>query len=431
MTTKFLKLGRLALLLGLSLLTASYAFAGGGGGGGGGGRGGGGGGGGFGGGGAGGGGFGGGGAGGSATSSTRTYPNATAPGPVTVDIDPETGSLVVLTDTNTLSSLMSLIKQVDRPKPQVLVKVVFLEVTHDNALDFGIEGSYSHSMAGSSIISNLVAGPGGSLVTNLYNTQPYSTAGANYGLLSQGTTGTSINGNTMPSGAMLASMVGDDYTATIRAVASKNNAEILSRPSILVRNNQPATIQLGQSVPIITSVTYSANTGQPIVNPTYQGVGIILQVTPFIKADGKEVEMIVNPQISALSSQSVQIAPGYAAPVIDIRSASTVVVAPDGETVVIGGLMENDKAGVDTKIPILGDIPLLGNLFKRTQRDHLKKELIIFLTPHIIMTPSMLAEVTRSEAEKNEMARRAYSEQELNKVFDKIPLHPPDFSGKK
>jgi general secretion pathway protein D len=233
----------------------------------------------------------------------------------------------------------------------------------------------------------------------------------------------------MPTGAGLYSVLGSDYQATVRAIASANNMEVLSRPSILVRNNQPATIQVGQLVPIVTSVTYSQQ-GLPIVTPTQQQVGIILQVTPFITDDGL-VEMIVSPQISSLSSQTVAIAPGYNAPVIDIRQASTVVVVPDGQTVIIGGLMENDKTAVDTKIPILGDIPLLGYLFKRTQRDHAKTELIIFLTPHVVRMPSELAASTESESSRVEMGRKAFTEKEYNQYFDSLPLKTPLKSGTK
>jgi general secretion pathway protein D len=425
MTTKFFSPGRLILLIGLSLWAVSPAFAGGGGGGGGGGGRGGGGGGGVGG---GGGGFGGGGAGAGA-STTRTYPNATSPGPVSVDYDPESGNLVVQTDDKTFESVSALIKQLDVPKPQVLINVVFLEVTHDNALDFGVEGAYTGVLGGNSITTNLIANAAGSIVTNFHNTQPVLSGGPNYGLLAQGNTGSTIGSTTMPNGGVLTSLAGDNFTATLRAAASKNNLDILSRPSIVVRNNQPATIQLGQSVPIITSVTYSTTTGQPIVTPTYQGVGIILQVVPIIK--GNHVEMIVNPQISSLSSASVQIAPGYSAPVIDIRSASTVVDVTDKSTVVIGGLMENDKAAVDTKIPFLADIPLLGVLFKRSQRDHTKTELVIFLTPHIISTPEQFASVSQSESDRVEMGRSSFSEKELNQIFDTVPLKPPTSSGKK
>ncbi len=226
------------------------------------------------------------------------------------------------------------------------------------------------------------------------------------------------------------SVLGSDYSATVRAIASANNLEVLSRPSILVRNNQPATIQVGENVPLITSVTYSAQTGLPIVSPTYTPVGIILQVTPFITDDGL-VEMIVSPQISSLSSQTVQIAPGYNAPIINQTEASTVVVVPDGQTVIIGGLMENDKAAVDTKIPILGDIPILGNLFKRTQRDHSKTELVIFITPHVVRMPSELAASTDSESSRIEMGRKAFTEKEYNQYFDSLPLKTPVKTGTK
>jgi len=364
----------------------------------------------------------GGGAAASGASSTRDYPNSTMIGSASVSIDPQTHSVIVIGDDKTLDSIGQVVANMDRPEPQVLIKVVFVEVTHDDALDVGVEGSYNHSSL--NVLSNFVGTNFVGLTTNFLHSPGQINAGNNFGLAAQGTTGSIIGGNTMPTGAGLYSVLGSDYTATIRAIASSGKSEILSKPSVMVRNNQPATIQVGQSIPIITSVTYAANTGLPIVTPTYQPVGIILQVTPFIFANGL-VEMIVSPQISALSAQTVQIAPGFNAPAIDIRSASTVVITPDGETVVIGGLMENDKASVDTKIPILGDIPLIGALFKRHQKDHTKKELLIFLTPHVVLQPSELAAATRSETDKAEMSRRAFTEQELNSVFDKIPLKKP------
>jgi general secretion pathway protein D len=435
MKTKNLNFGRLALVACLGLLTVSPTFAGGGGGGGGG-YGGGGGAGGFGGGGGGRGGAGGFGGFGGATggsSSTSSYPPSTQIGTVTPSYDAETHSIIWLSDDRTADSVSNLVKGLDRPKPQALIKVVFLEVTHDNALDFGIEGSYNPQLGGNTatLVTNVVANALGGLTTNFL--APKSAIlggfGNSFGLAQQGTTGSLIGANTMPTGAGLYSVLGSDYQATIRAIASANNMEVLSRPSILVRNNQPATIQVGQLVPIVTSVTYSTQ-GLPIVTPTQQQVGIILQVTPFITDDGL-VEMIVSPQISSLSSQTVAIAPGYNAPVIDIRQASTVVVVPDGQTVIIGGLMENDKTAVDTKIPILGDIPLLGMLFKRTQRDHAKTELIIFLTPHVVRMPSELAASTESESSRVEMGRKAFTEKEYNQYFDSLPLKTPLKSGTK
>ncbi len=371
----------------------------------------------------------GGGASSSGSTSTRDYPNSTMIGSASVSIDPQTHSIIVIGDDKTLDSIGQVVANMDRPEPQVLIKVVFVEVTHDDALDLGVEGAYNHQFGSAGVLSNVTANLAGGLTTNFVNANPLVNANNGFGLAAQGTAGSIIGGNTMPTGAGLYSVLGSDYTATIRAIASAGKSEILSKPSVMVRNNQPATITVGQSIPIITSVTYAANTGLPIVTPTYQDVGIILQVTPFIFENGL-VEMIVAPQISALSAQTVQIAPGFNAPAIDIRSASTVVITPDGETVVIGGLMENDKASVDTKIPILGDIPFLGALFKRHQSDHTKKELLIFLTPHVVLQTSELASASASETDKAEMSRRAFTEHELNSVFDKIPFKKPDKSSK-
>ncbi len=175
---------------------------------------------------------------------------------------------------------------------------------------------------------------------------------------------------------------------TIHAIAQAGKAKVLSRPSILARNNQPAIITVGQSVPLITGVRYDTF-GNAINSITYTDVGVILKVTPFITGDDM-VQMIVSPEISRLDpTLSIPIsatADGTTvnAPVIDIRSADTVVVTPDGQTVVIGGLMQTVKGDIVTKIPLLGDIPLFGNLFKRDQKTESKSELIIFLTPQIV-----------------------------------------------
>lgn len=339
----------------------------------------------------------------SSGNSSVDYPNATQPGNATFGIDPDTHSLVIMTDPATYSQISTVVSNLDRPKPQVLIKVVFLEVQYDDALDFGVEGSYSHNPSPSTINS--------------------SVASDNFGLSSLGNVGQQIGQTTMPTGTGLYSIMANDYQATVRAIASAEKVEVISRPSIMVRNNQPATITVGQSVPLVTSSTVNALTGSPTSTIAYQNVGIILQVTPFISSDGL-VEMIVSPQISSLSSQTVSISSNTAAPVIDLRSASTVVVTPDGQTVIIGGLMEKDKTVIDSKIPLLGDIPLLGNLFSHKQKAVTKKELMIFLTPHVVSMPGQIASLSHAEERSAEMSRKAFGEHELDKFFDRLPTKP-------
>src|SRR5262249_32128133 len=173
--------------------------------------------------------------------------------------------------------------------------------------------------------------------------------------------------------AGLYQIMSEDYTVTLRAIATAGKAKVLSRPSVIARNNQPATITVGQSVPLITNVRFD-NFGNAINSVSYQSVGIILRVTPFITSDGM-VEMILSPETSELiadRSQWVPISSGpggsISAPLINSRSADTVVVTPDGATVIIGGLMQNSKGEAVSKIPFLGDIPLIGWLFRHTMK---------------------------------------------------------------
>jgi len=224
-------------------------------------------------------------------------------------------------------------------------------------------------------------------------------------------------------GAGMYQILGSDFQATLRAIAAAGKAEVLSRPSILARNNQPASVVVGQYVPLITSVSFNTISGAPINSIQYTSVGIILTVTPYITSDGM-VEMIVAPQTSSIDpTVTVPIAQGVNAPVIDTISANTVAVTPDGQTVVIGGLMQRSKASADTKIPFLGDIPLLGNLFKRKTDSNSREELLIFLTPYVIQAPSQLAALGNTER-KRDLIPKSYSEQELDRFLDKLPVKP-------
>jgi len=316
------------------------------------------------------------------------YPSGTV-GEAMISSDPETRRVIVITDEETGQYVSQVITNLDRPNPQVLIKVVFLEVTHNDSLDVGIEGGFRRN-TGNSVTGALA---------NVFGLSGLNSAATGSVLNAFGQNVQSFIPT--PPGAGLYQIMSTDYQVTLRAIAQAGKTEVLSRPSILARNNQPATITVGQSVPLVTSVSFNGLTGTPITSVQYTSVGIILKVTPFINSEGM-VEMIVSPQISQLSDQSVPIGAGVNAPVINMRSADTVVVTPDGQPVIIGGLMQKSKIRSDSKIPLLGDIPFLGNLFKRKSKTDSKTELIIFLTPHIVMAPSQLAGLSATERSKAE-----------------------------
>lgn len=353
----------------------------------------------------------------------RSYPGAGAIGDAYFSIDPETRRVVTIADEETAKYIKEVLENLDRPKPQVLIKVVFLEVAHNNSLDIGLEGGWAKNMGNSTT----------GAFANAFGMSAINQAAA----IGTNDTGPLVNmfGQPIrsftptPPGAGLYQILGQDYQVTLRAIAQAGSAKVLSRPSILARNNQPATITVGQSVPLITSVRYD-NFGNAINSVTYEDVGVILRVTPFITQDNM-VEMIIAPEISSINPTfSIPISADVSAPVIDVRSADTVAVTPDGQTVIIGGLMANTQSKADSKIPILGDIPILGNLFKRQQRSGSKTELLIFLTPHIVPAPAELAALSKKEQE-NTLTPNTFSEKELERFLSNLPAEPDGKDKKK
>ena len=264
------------------------------------------------------------------------------------------------------------LQELDRPVPQVLIKVLIAEVTHDRSHDLGAEFS----------------------VLNLRTNGNGQTIGTNYGIASQ-TTG------------LVVKVIEKDYTATIRALETVGKLDVLSRPYILASDNQLAVITVGQEVPFITN-TRTTDTGQTINTIQYQDIGIILNVIPHINTEGLVI-MDVSPEISALTGTTVPISETVNAPVFAKRAAESRVVIKDGQTIVIGGLMEDKKTETIQKVPLVGDIPLLGYLFQRKQVTKTKTELLIFLTPQVASEAESLKKISKEEAEDTKVVPAAVS----------------------
>lgn len=372
-----------------------------------------------------------GGFGANSSSSSSTYNNNGTVGSAMITVDPDTHNIIVSADAVTAGQISNVIANLDAPKPQVLIKVVFMEVQRNNSSAIGLQGSYTGTRSDFSAITGFVTNY--SVISNAVVPSSLSpirqsiVAGNSFGL-PQTLAGATGNGG-------LYQVLGSDFNATLQAVAAAGKAQVLSRPSILARDGQLAKIVVGQEVYLPSGVTYTTagSSTIPIINGTYTDVGIILDVTPFIGANNL-VEMILQPQISSVdtSSPGQLIAAGSTllgasstpvyAPNINVRSADTVVVTPDAQTVVIGGLLSSDKADSETKIPILGDIPVLGNLFKYTAKSNTKTELLIFLTPHVVHAPTQLATMSSGEWRQTPSITNSVSEQELEQFLEHLPV---------
>jgi general secretion pathway protein D len=361
------------------------------------------------------------------SSSSSEYNNNGTVGTATISVDPDTHNIIVIADADTAEQISNVIAHLDHPIPQVLIKVVFLEVQLNNSSDIGVEGGWTGAAGNSTVNAGNIFGLSGlnSMATNFnFN--------ANNGISPSSTFPIPSSSSTLASGGLY-QILGTDFQATLRAIAQAGKVQILSRPSILARDGQLANVFVGENIFLPSGVSLASvgnsTTTVPEINGSYTQVGINLSVTPFIGANNL-VEMILQPYTSSVDTSSPgQVISGGSlfssavyAPNIDIRSANTVVVTPNAQTVVIGGLIGNNESSSESKIPILGDIPVIGNLFKTKSKDHSKDELMIFLTPHIVRAATQLRSLTGREMSQAPSITNSISEQELDRFLERIPV---------
>lgn len=294
-------------------------------------------------------------------------------GQVSIIADTDTNSLLIRTAPGNYARVKSVLDEMDKPVRQVLIKVLIAEVTHTNGSDIGAELSALNIRA---------SGNGQQAQTNFLIP----------GIQQNGT-------------GLVVQLLETDFQATIRLLETQGKLDVLSRPYILASDNQLASITVGQEVPLIDSSRIT-DTGQTINTLSYQDVGILLDVIPSINPDGLVI-LDVAPEISTLTGETVPISDTASQPIIAKRSAQTRVGVRSGNTIVIGGLMEDRVTESVNKVPLLGDIPLLGEAFKRTVKNKAKTELLIFLTPHVADSPEQIPGMSKEEVDATKLLPKA------------------------
>ncbi|MBN1805916.1 MAG: hypothetical protein JW837_11755 [Sedimentisphaerales bacterium] len=299
--------------------------------------------------------------------------------------DTDTNTLLVLTSSKNYKKIKPILDDLDKPVGQVLIKVLFAELTHSNSVDLGTEFSMMNLNNGGSVSSIQAFGTPSPL---------------------------SYQGLASTTGLAVRTLEGDiDFT--IRALQETGRLNVLSRPYILASNNQLATITVGEEVPIPTGTTEVAGQSQTTISYR-DDIGIVLNVTPSINPDGL-VNMTVNPRITTRSADSVAITETLNAEAFSTRSAETKIAVRDGQTIVIGGLIEDQLTETIKKVPILGDIPIIDLLFKRTIKQKNKTELLIFLTPHVAKDASGLTPISEAERARSHLT----TDKEAAEIFMK------------
>ena len=192
---------------------------------------------------------------------------------------------------------------------------------------------------------------------------------------------------------------GSNIQVVLNALANKTHVEVISAPKVLVLNNQTATLQVGDQVPIETAQAVATiGNNSPIVNSIqYEDTGVILKVTPRVNRGGV-VMMDISQEVSGVDATSS--AQGIASPTIHQRKIDSSIAIQDGETIALGGLITDSKTLSGSGIPFLQDVPVLGNLFRTTTNNHDRTELIVLITPHVVDN------VEKARAITNELRRK-------------------------
>jgi MSHA biogenesis protein MshL len=196
-----------------------------------------------------------------------------------------------------------------------------------------------------------------------------------------------------------------DFDALLRAFAAQGRVNVLSSPRVVAMNNEPALMRIGtQDVFFITTSQVDAVSGrvlQTTVAPQAITEGVVLGVTPQISADGF-IHMNIVPSVTERTGEAISRL-GDVVPILSVREADTLVRVQEGETIVLGGLMQEIERSHTARVPVLGDLPVLGGLFRREARRRTKTDLVILLTP-TVLTPGQIAATAASEQERLDRA---------------------------
>ncbi len=276
---------------------------------------------------------------------------------------PELNAIVVRGTPSQIATIEPLIAQLDVRRPQVMIEAAIVEILGDQSEALGIQlglGAAAIDRADGAATSFTTLGlPLSGILAAIG-------APAAAGILPNGVTGNV--------------RIADNFSVLIQALGQSTRANLLSTPSLTTLDNEPAEIVVGQNVPFRTgSFTTSGNTLNPFTTIERQDVGITLRVVPRVHS-GDVVRLEVSQEVSSLTNG----VSGAADLITNRRSIQTTVLADNGETIVLGGLITDDRLNTRSQVPILGDVPVLGELFKSRQRSHTKRTLFVFLRPTIL-----------------------------------------------
>ncbi|MFA0012784.1 type II secretion system secretin GspD [Vibrio lentus] len=357
---------------------------------------------------------------------TSTKGSSSQRNQVMISAHSDTNSLVITAQPDIMNALQDVIAQLDIRRAQVLIEALIVEMAEGDGINLGVQ--WGNLDTGAVIqYGNTGASIGGVMVgleeakdtettTAVYDDNgafvrnETTTESGDYSTLASALSG--VNGAAM-------SVVMGDWTALISAVATDSNSNILSSPSITVMDNGEASFIVGEEVPVLTGSTAGSSNDNPFQTVERKEVGIKLKVVPQIN-EGDSVQLQIEQEVSNVLGANGAVDVRFAK-----RQLNTSVIVQDGQMLVLGGLIDERALESESKVPFLGDIPVLGHLFKSTSTQVEKKNLMVFIKPTIIRDGMTADGITQRKYNFIRAEQLYKSEQGLKLMDDdNIPVLP-------
>ncbi|HDM8052269.1 type II secretion system secretin GspD [Vibrio harveyi] len=347
-------------------------------------------------------------------------------GEVVIAAHEATNSLVLTAPPDIMMALQDVISQLDIRRAQVLIEALIVEMSEGDGINLGVQ--WGSLETGAVIQYGNTGAPIGQVMVGLEEAKDTtekkpirdSDTGAKYyeETTVKGDYSTLASALGGVNGAAMSIMMGD-WTALITAVSSDSNSNILSSPSITVMDNGEASFIVGEEVPVITGSTAGSNNDNPFQTVDRKEVGIKLKVVPQIN-EGDSVQLNIEQEVSNVLGANGAVDVRFAK-----RQLNTSVMIQDGQMLVLGGLVDERALESESKVPLLGDIPVLGHLFKSTSTQTEKRNLMVFIKPTIIRD-GMTADGITQRKYNFIRAEQLYKAQEGLKLMDdsNIPVMP-------
>jgi general secretion pathway protein D len=344
-------------------------------------------------------------------------------GGATIQADSANNALIVMAPEPIYNNIRAIVEKLDVRRAQIYVEALVVEVTADKAAEFGIQWNL---LDANRLNNNQTQLAGGTNFTTRGSGSNLLDAQVSLGALGQGLNLGIIRGTlTVPGIGTITNLA-----LLARALQSDNNTNILSTPNLLTLDNEEAKIVVGQNVPFITgqyAVTGSSTTPTPFQTIERKDVGLTLRVKPQI-TEGGTVRMVIYEEVSRIQDTT-----NAAGIITSKRSLESTVAVDDGQIIVLGGLIEDSFTDGSSRVPVVGDVPVLGALFRYDNRERTKTNLMVFLKPTVIRTAAAGATLTNErydylmgEQQRLKPAERGFWPDPTVPELPLLPSTPPN-----